>query len=246
MTSRPTAFEEKLKAALLARMPEAPAPAPARSFARRYGIPLAVAVATAVAAGLVVALPGAGRDGSLPAQVSTNPTPMVPPPPTGSAATAVPSPPVPTGSATSSVSPVPTRDSSGSITVDMPRHSQIPGLVEQLRALGVPVVLMPKKPRSECPHWSGGYRGPQYLPGTTTHDPDSELRQREGDRTVLKINSKTVPPGYTLVFGWPDRQPTSESSTSFGVKETSKLTPCEIDNSPELDPVSPTGAPPPE
>ncbi|MEU3776162.1 hypothetical protein AB0F11_23710 [Streptomyces sp. NPDC032472] len=244
MSSRPRAFEEQLKAALLARMPEPPAPAPARSFARRYGIPLGVAVATAVAAGLVVALPGSGREGSLPAQVSSTPAPMVSPPPTGSAATALVPPPVPTGSAATGVSPAPTRDSSGSITVDRPRHDQIPGLVEQLRALGVTVALMPKKPSSQCPHPSGGYRGPQFLPGTTTRDPDSEVLQHDGNRMVLRINSKTVPPGHTLVFGWPDRPPTSEESISFGVKETSKLTPCEIDNSRGPDPLFPTGAPP--
>ncbi|WP_327282391.1 MULTISPECIES: hypothetical protein [unclassified Streptomyces] len=232
MNNRPTAFEEKLKAALMARMPQVPAPAPARSFARRYGIPLAVAAATAVTAGLVVTVPGSGRDGSLSAQVSSTPAPAVSPPPTGASA--------------AGVSPAPTRDGSGTITLDMPRHSQVPGLVEQLRALGVTVVLMPKKSESQCPYPSGGYRGPQLLPGTTTHDLESDVLQRDGNKMVLKINSRTVPPGYTLVFGWPDRPPTSEQSVSFGVKETSKLTPCEIDNSRDRDPVLPTGAPAPE
>lgn len=66
MNSRPSGFEERLKAALLARLPEAVPTPPARSFARRYGIPLAVGAATATVVA-VMTLTGGNRTGSLPA-----------------------------------------------------------------------------------------------------------------------------------------------------------------------------------
>lgn len=66
MNSSPSGFEERLKAALLARLPEVVPTPPARSFARRYVIPLAVGAATATVVA-VMTLTGGSRTGSLPA-----------------------------------------------------------------------------------------------------------------------------------------------------------------------------------
>ncbi|MEJ8645202.1 hypothetical protein WKI68_36290 [Streptomyces sp. MS1.HAVA.3] len=46
---------------------------------------------------------------------------------------------------------------------------------------------------------------------------------------TLKINSKTVPPGYTLVLGKPANPSSPYARVGYGVEETSKVTPCEID-----------------
>ncbi|MGW6706749.1 hypothetical protein ACWGDE_17910, partial [Streptomyces sp. NPDC054956] len=63
MSSRPSAFEERLKAELMAVAAEMPpAAAPVRSHARRYRIPLALGAVAATVAGLV-ALPVLGEDG---------------------------------------------------------------------------------------------------------------------------------------------------------------------------------------
>ncbi|MFE9636816.1 hypothetical protein [Streptomyces sp. NPDC006463] len=74
MTSRPSAFEQRLKAELLVRMTDQPAPVPApyrRSAARRYRIPLALGAVAAAAAGLI-ALPVLGDSGgSSPAHAYT-------------------------------------------------------------------------------------------------------------------------------------------------------------------------------
>ncbi|OEJ31067.1 hypothetical protein [Streptomyces subrutilus] len=136
MSTRPSGFEERLKAALLARLPEAAPASPARSFARRYGIPLAVGVATAAVVA-VMTLPGSTRNGS---------------PPAGS-----PSP-------SASDAPEITKDPDGSLRFDLPTHEQIPALVDRLKELGVQAAVVPKRPRSQCTELGGGYRGPQADP----------------------------------------------------------------------------------
>ncbi|UUU43066.1 hypothetical protein [Streptomyces sp. NBC_00162] len=65
MSNRPIAFEQRLKAELLVRMPDRPAPGPApvrRSPARRYRLSLALGAVAATAAGLI-ALPVLGDSG---------------------------------------------------------------------------------------------------------------------------------------------------------------------------------------
>ncbi len=200
MSTRPSGFEERLKAALLARLPEAAPAAPARSFARRYGIPLAVGVATATVVAAMT-LTGSSRNGSLPA-----------------------------GSPSPSVSDAPeiTKDPDGSLRFDLPQHEQIPALVDRLKELGVQVVLVPKRPRSQCTEIGGGYRGPQA-------DPEAEIMPRGGDGPGLKVNAKTVPPGYTLTFTWADYYPLGQQGIGFGVIETSKVPSCSIDYSEGLE-----------
>ncbi|MFD4245850.1 hypothetical protein ACFWP3_30290 [Streptomyces sp. NPDC058525] len=223
MSTRPSGFEERLKAALLARLPEAAPAATARPFARRYGIPLSVGVATAAVLA-VVTLPGSSRDGSLPAGR-----------PTGSPGPSAPGP--------LEIK----KDPDGSIRFDLPTHEQIPALVDRLKGLGVQVVLVPKRPRSQCSEPGGGYRGPQA-------DPEAEIMPG-GDGPAFKVNAKTVPPGYTLTFDWKGYHPPGERGISFGVIETSKVPSCSIDYSEGLeellkgkpgppDPTPPTGPPP--
>ncbi|MFJ3726382.1 hypothetical protein ACIPYQ_27985 [Streptomyces sp. NPDC090045] len=205
MSTRPSGFEDRLKAALLARLPEeAPAPAPARSFARRYGIPLAVGVATAVVVAVMV-VPGSTRNGSLPAGG-----------PTGS----------PSPSATDA--PEIKKDPDGSLRFKLPEQHQVPALVDRLKELGVQVALVPKRPRSQCSELGGGGRGPQA-------DPEAEILQHSDDDFVLKVNAKTVPPGHTLIFPWADYYPLGEHGIGFGVVETAKVPSCSIDFSEGLE-----------
>ncbi|MGW7440916.1 hypothetical protein [Streptomyces sp. NPDC054849] len=319
MSTRPSGFEERLKAALLARLPEVPPAAPARSFARRYGIPLAVGVATASVVA-VMSLPGSTRNGPLPAG-SPSAAPEIRKDPDGSlrfklpahdqipalverlrelgvSAVLVPKRPrsqcsepgggyrgpqadpeaeimqsgkddfdfkvdaktVPAGYTltfdwadyhplgeqgisfgvieTSKVPSCsidysegleealkarsePPKDPGKTIEVAAPTPDELPELVQRLQAQGVSVAVTEKKPPSECSHVGGGYRGPQA-------DPEAEL-SRLADRATLKINSKTVPPGHTLVFSKPARPSSPHARVGFGVKEASKVTPCEID-----------------
>ncbi|MFJ4780104.1 hypothetical protein [Streptomyces sp. NPDC088762] len=110
-------------------------------------------------------------------------------------------------------------------TIEVPRPKtadELPDLVRRLQAQGVSVAVTEKKPQSECPHLGGGYRGPQA-------DPEAELTGPRSSSSTLKINAKTVPPGYTLVFTKPLRP--SEDGVGAGVQETSKVTPCQIDYS---------------
>ncbi|MFB7179342.1 hypothetical protein ACFCYI_16735 [Streptomyces sp. NPDC056257] len=205
MSTRPSGFEDRLKAALLARLPEeAPAPAPVRSFARRYGTPLGVGVATAVVVA-VMAVPGSTRDGSLPSGA-----------PTGS----------PSPTATSA--PEIKRDPDGSLRFKLPEQPQVPALVDRLKELGVQVALVPKRPRSQCSELGGGGRGPQA-------DREAEILQHGDDDFVLKVNAKTVPAGYTLIFPWADYYPLGEQGIGFGVVETAKVPSCSIDYSEGLE-----------
>lgn len=322
MSTRPSGFEERLKAALLARLPEAVPAAPARSFARRYGIPLAVGVATASVVA-VMTLPGSTRHGPRPAG-SPSPAPEIRKDPDGSlrfklpendqipalverlrelgvAAVVVPKRPrsqcsdlgggyrgpqadpeaeimqsgkedfdfkvnaktVPAGYTltfnwadyhplgeqgvgfgvieTSKVPKCsidysegleealkarsePPKDPGKTIEVAAPALDELPELVQRLQGQGVSVAVTERKPPSECSHVGGGYRGPQA-------DPAAELSRR-GNGDTLKINSKTVPPGYTLVFSKPAKPSSRDARVGFGVKETSQVTPCEIDFSP--------------
>ncbi|MGW0753128.1 hypothetical protein [Streptomyces sp. NPDC002587] len=207
MSSRPRAFEEQLKAALLARLPEPPAPAPVRSFARRYGIPLAVGVATAAVVALV-AVPGSGgRDGSLPA----HPAP-----------------------ATSVAPREPLVERDGTIVIAMPKWAEVPETVRKLQAVGARVAMVQKKPPAECSNPGGGYLGPRFVPGTGTEtlDLDTEPLRGRGDGMRLTINAKTVPDGHTLVIGRTVRPMIRLSDVSAGVIETAKVPSCEIDYSP--------------
>ncbi|WP_412078583.1 hypothetical protein ACLF6K_34310 [Streptomyces xanthophaeus] len=136
MSSRPSGFEERLKAALLARLPEAvPAP-PARSFARRYGIPLAVGVATATVVA-VMTLTGSVRTGSLPAG---------------------------TPSRSASDAPEITREPDGSLRFDPPQEAQLPALADRLKELGVEAVAPPPLPERECNAVTGWARDPKADP----------------------------------------------------------------------------------
>ncbi|MET9694459.1 hypothetical protein ABZY81_39650 [Streptomyces sp. NPDC006514] len=136
MNSRPSGFEDRLKAALLARLPEAvPAP-PARSFARRYGIPLAVGVATATVVA-VMTLTGSSHTGSLPAG---------------------------TPSRSASDAPKITKEPDGSLRFDPPRQEQLPALADRLKELGVPTVVPPLLPELECKAVKGWVRSPKDDP----------------------------------------------------------------------------------
>ncbi|MFG2753968.1 hypothetical protein [Streptomyces xanthophaeus] len=137
MSSRPSGFEDRLKAALLARLPEAvPAP-PARSFARRYGVPLAVGVATAAVVA-VMTLTGSAGSGSRPAGPPSRPA---------------------------SDAPEVTREPDGSLRFDPPAKAQVPALVDRLKEMGVRAVAVPRLPPSECQRQTGGWgRGAQADP----------------------------------------------------------------------------------
>ncbi|WP_327261460.1 hypothetical protein OG444_07830 [Streptomyces sp. NBC_01232] len=190
MSTRPSGFEDRLKAALLARLPDVPPAAPARSFARRFGIPLAVGVATACVVA-VMALPGSTRNGSLPAEAPSS-------------------------------APEIKKDPDGSLRFKLPEHDQIPALVDRLKKLGVQVSLVPKRPPSQCSEPGGGYRGPQA-------GPEAEVMQHGDDDFDLKVNAKTVPPGYTLTFTWADYHPLGDQGIGVGVIESSKVPSCSID-----------------
>ncbi|MFD5621456.1 hypothetical protein [Streptomyces yangpuensis] len=327
MSSRPSGFEDRLKAALLARLPETAPPTPARSFARRYGVPLAVGVAT-VAVVAVMTVPGSTRDGSRPADgpvgtpgPSATGAPEIRKDPDGALRFRMPEPlqvpalvealkkrgvpavlvpmrpksqctepgggyrepqtdpaaevlqhsadgfdlkvdakTVPAGYSltfrwadyyplgqsrgigfgvieTSKVpscavdysegleealkaASEPPKDPGRTIEVPRPKTAgELPALVNSLQAQGVSVAVTERKPRSECPHMGGGWRGPQA-------DPESRL-EGPGEASTLRINAKTVPPGYTLVFT--KRSDASDPYIGAGVKEASKVTPCEID-----------------
>ncbi|MFG2877110.1 hypothetical protein ACGFYU_19295 [Streptomyces sp. NPDC048337] len=203
MSSRPHGFEDRLKAALLARLPETPAPAPVRSRARRYGIPLAVGVATAAVVA-VMGLPGSSLHGPRPAKGPTD-------------------------------APEIRKDPDGSLRFDLPENDQVPSLVERLKELGVQAVVVPKRPQSQCSELGGGYRGPQA-------DPEAEIMPRGGDGPFLKVNAKTVPPGYTLTFTWSEYYPLGEQGVGFGVIETSKVPSCSMDQSEGLEELLKSGS----
>ncbi|MFE5555827.1 hypothetical protein [Streptomyces sp. NPDC056544] len=208
MSTRPSGFEDRLKAALLARLPaETPAPAPARSLTRRYGIPLAVGIATAVVVA-VMALPGSTRNGSLPSVG-----------PTGS----------PSPSATDA--PEIKKDPDGSLRFKVPEQGQVPALADRLKELGVQVALVPKRPLSECSsELYGGVAGFNPM-----DDPEAVIVQRGDDGLFLKVNAKTVPPGYALAFAWAEHYPLGDRGFSFNVVETAKVPSCTLDYSEGLE-----------
>ncbi|MEU9256000.1 hypothetical protein AB0D66_29720 [Streptomyces sp. NPDC048270] len=122
MSTRPSGFEERLKAALLARLPEAAPAATPRPFARRYGIPLAVGVATAAVVA-VMTLTASTHTGSLPAGT---------PSPSGTHAPRI------------------TKERDGSLRFDLPRKEQLPALADRLRELGVEAAAFQPVPEREC------------------------------------------------------------------------------------------------
>ncbi|MCX4961525.1 hypothetical protein [Streptomyces virginiae] len=136
MNSSPSGFEERLKAALLARLPEVVPTPPARSFARRYVIPLAVGAATATVVA-VMTLTGGSRTGSLPAG---------------------------TPSRSASDAPEITREPDGSLRFDPPEEAQVPALADRLKELGVRAVAPPPLPERQCKAVKGWVRGPQADP----------------------------------------------------------------------------------
>ncbi|MFE4259012.1 hypothetical protein [Streptomyces sp. NPDC056883] len=211
MSTRPSGFEDRLKSALLARLPE-PAPVtPARSFARRYGVPLAIGIATASVVA-VMALPGSARTASIPGG-----GPAKSPSPSGTDAPEI------------------KKDPDGSLSFSLPTHDQVPALVQRLKALGVPAVVVPKQPRSQCSELGGGGRGPQA-------DPEAEILQNGGDGFIIKINAKTVPPGHTLMFPFAEHYLPGAPGIAFGVVETAKLPSCVIDYSDGQDQFPPPAA----
>ncbi|MBT2546591.1 hypothetical protein J7E99_39565 [Streptomyces sp. ISL-44] len=136
MSARPSGFEDRLKAALLARLPEAAPATPARSFARRYGVPLAVGAATATVVA-VMTLTGSIRTGSLPAG---------------------------TPSRSASDAPKIKREPDGSLRFDPPQQAQLPALADRLKELGVRAVAVPLLPELECKAVKGWMRAPQADP----------------------------------------------------------------------------------
>ncbi|MFD4870897.1 hypothetical protein [Streptomyces sp. NPDC058412] len=209
MSTRPSGFEDRLKAALLARLPEeAPAPAPARSFARRYGIPLAVGIATAAVVAVMTLAGDSGGNGSLPSVG-----------PTGS----------PSPSATDA--PEIKKDPDGSLRFKLPEQRQVPALAARLKELGVQVALVPKRPPSQCDsELYGGVRGFDPM-----DDPEARIGQQGDDGFFLKVNAKTVPPGYALAFAWAEHYPLGDRAFSFNVVEKARVPSCTIDNSEGLE-----------
>ncbi|MER7464505.1 hypothetical protein [Streptomyces sp. NPDC097981] len=109
-----------------------------------------------------------------------------------------------------------TKGSDGTITVKMFKPDGLPGLERELRALGVSFTRVPVKPASECSEWPpGGF------------DAADGLLTTEGDGPLLKINSKTLPVGHTLVFTMSGKGPWRGS---FGSLRTSLVPSCIPDN----------------
>ncbi|MGW3328682.1 hypothetical protein [Streptomyces virginiae] len=156
MNSSPGGFEERLKAALLARLPEIEPTPPARSFARRYGIPLAVGVATATVVA-VMTLTGSTRTGSLPAG---------------------------TPSRSASDAPKITREPDGSLRFDAPRQEQLPALADRLKELGVPTVVPELLPELECKAVKGWVRGPKDDPAAGVSSSDGKRTLKVNPKAV--------------------------------------------------------------
>ncbi|MFF1411029.1 hypothetical protein ACFVX6_14760 [Streptomyces sp. NPDC058289] len=195
MRTRPTAFEERLKAELVAIAAdrvesEGGVDLGARSPARRLRIPLAVGLAATAAVGLI-ALPVMGDQGGT------------------SAAYAL------------------TRSDDGTITVKLFNSEGLPGLERELRGLGVPVVVIQRKPLAECDAPGGGFDGPVWNKERQAWDPYEDVLDAKADEPLLRINSETVKPGHTLVLVRPVK-PTGgmNGGMGFGTMETSKLPSC--------------------
>ncbi|WP_327734470.1 hypothetical protein OG749_11770 [Streptomyces nojiriensis] len=156
MNSSPSGFEERLKAALLARLPEIEPTPPARSFARRYGIPLAVGVATATVVAAMT-LTGSSRTGSLPAD---------------------------TPSRSASDAPKITKEPDGSLRFDPPRQEQLPALADRLKKLGVPTVVPELLPELECKAVKGWVRGPKDDPTAGVSSSDGKRTLKVNPKAV--------------------------------------------------------------
>lgn len=209
MSTRPTAFEGRLKAELVAIAADrveldGRADFAARSPARRLRIPLAVGLAATAAVGLI-ALPVMGGQGG------------------GSAAYAL------------------TKGEDGTITVKLFNSEGVPGLERELRGLGVPVVVIQRKPAAECDAPGGGFDGPVWNEERQAWEPYEDVLDAQADEPVLKINSRTVRPGHTLVLVRPVKPSggAGNGGMGFGTMETSRLPSCIPDFSSSL----PEGAP---
>ncbi|MEV0413136.1 hypothetical protein AB0I68_20655 [Streptomyces sp. NPDC050448] len=109
-----------------------------------------------------------------------------------------------------------TKSGDGTITVKLFNPEGLPGLERELRALGVGIARIPVKPASECSEWPpGGF------------DQADGLVTSEGDGALLKINSKTLPAGHTLVFAMSEKSP---RRGSFGSLRTSLVPSCIPEN----------------
>ncbi|MDD9378863.1 hypothetical protein M8Z33_19800 [Streptomyces sp. ZAF1911] len=213
MSTRPTAFEARLKAELVAIAADRAeldgrADFAVRSSARRFRIPLAVGLAAA-AVGLL-ALPVMGDQGG------------------GSAAYAL------------------TKGEDGTITVKLFNAEGVPGLERELRGLGVPVAVIQRKPAAECDAPGGGFDGPVWNEERQAWEPYEDVLDAKADEPVLKINSRTVKPGHTLVLVRPvtPSGDVASGGMGFGTMETSRLPSCIPDFSyslPEGAPTRPAG-----
>ncbi|MFJ7778501.1 hypothetical protein [Streptomyces yangpuensis] len=216
MSSRPSGFEDRLKAALLARLPETPPPTPARSFARRYGVPLAVGVAT-VAVVAVMTVPGSTRDGSRPAGA-----------PTGT----------PSPSATGA--PEIRKDADGALWFRMPEPAQVPALVEALKKRGVQAVLVPMRPKSQCTEPGGGYRGPQADPAAEVLQRSADGFDMKVDSRTLPPGYSLT---FRWADYYPLGQ---SHTIGFGVIETSRVPSCSVDYSEGLEEALKAASEPPK
>ncbi|MFE5809334.1 hypothetical protein [Streptomyces sp. NPDC056491] len=184
MSSRPTAFEERLKAELLAIAADrSPAAAPpVRSRAGRYRVPLVLAAVAAAVAGMVV-LPVVGDGGG------------------ASPAYAV------------------SRDADGTIQVHIYHPDGVDGTVRELRELGVPITVVPRRLSEECPATEA------YPAGLTPGEGGGQRAGTTDESARMQITPETVPPGHTLVLSTPVNAADGHG-IGFGAVETSKLPSC--------------------
>lgn len=180
MSTRPTAFEERLKAELVAiaadraqagagAEADGRADFAARFPARRLRIPLAVGLAATVA-GALIALPVMGEEGGTSAAYALS------------------------------------KSDDGTIVVNLFNPDGISGVERELRELGVTVAVVPEKPVAECGEQGGGFDGPVGLitdeRGLIVGASPEQLFgfRKGGGGLVLTINSRTLPAGHTLVL----------------------------------------------
>ncbi|WP_030730514.1 hypothetical protein [Streptomyces sp. NRRL S-237] len=184
MSSRPSAFEERLKAELLAIAADGPSAAapPVRSRTKRYRIPLVLAGVTAAVAGMVV-LPVVGDGGG------------------ASPAYAV------------------SRDADGTIRVHIYHADGVDGTVRELRELGVPIAVLPRRPSEQCPATEA------YPAGLTPGEGGGQRAGTTDESAQMQITPKTVPPGHTLVLSTPV-DASDGHGIGFGAVETAKLPSC--------------------
>lgn len=133
----------------------------------------------------------------------------------------------------------------GTIVVAWPSYADVPETVGRLRALGVRVATVQRKPPGECSNPGGGYLGPEYDAATgkwEEQDPDALPFLVLGDERMLRITAKTVPEGHALVLARAAKPTSRVDGVPVGVIATEKVPWCGIDFS-AGQPSSP-GAPP--